>query len=121
MTKRLQDAFKTSWKTKNCYAGDVLKMASRYVLKTSSRRLEDQQVFAGFMEGNVIWDSTRFNFGAFIVQHFHMFNCPEGFDIANYADDSTPCNADKNIGFVVNNSEYSSSIYFKWLSDNYKK
>ena len=28
-----------SWKTKNCYAEDVL--------KTSSRRLEDQQMFAG--------------------------------------------------------------------------
>ena len=35
MTRRLQDVFKTSWKTKNCYAGDVLKMASRYVLKTN--------------------------------------------------------------------------------------
>ena len=35
----LQDVFKTSWKTKNCYAEDML--------KTSSRRLENQQMFAG--------------------------------------------------------------------------
>ena len=31
----LRDIFKTSWKTKNCYAEDVL------------RRLQDQQMFAG--------------------------------------------------------------------------
>ena len=35
----LQDVFKTSWKTKNCYAEDELKM--------SSRCLENQQTFAG--------------------------------------------------------------------------
>ena len=34
-----QGVFKTCWKTKNCYAEEVL--------KTSSRRLEDQQMFAG--------------------------------------------------------------------------
>ena len=28
---------KTSWKTKNCYAEDVLKRSSRHVLKTSAR------------------------------------------------------------------------------------
>ena len=45
----------------------------------------------------------------------------EDFDIANYADDSTPYTADKNIEFVVNNLEHSSSILFKWLNDNYMK
>ena len=29
--KRLQDVFKTSWKTKNCYAEDVLKKSSIHV------------------------------------------------------------------------------------------
>ena len=43
------DVFKASWKTKNCYAEDVLKTSSRHVLKTSSRRLQDQQMFAGFI------------------------------------------------------------------------
>ena len=39
----LQDVFKTSWKTKNCSAEDVL--------KTSSGRLEGQQMFGG----NIFW------------------------------------------------------------------
>ena len=42
----------------------------------------------------------------------------EDFDMVNYADDSTPYNADKNIEFVVNNLEHLSSILFKWLNDN---
>ena len=46
-SRRLQGVLKTSWKTKNCYAEDVLKTFSRHVLKTSSRRLQDQQIFAG--------------------------------------------------------------------------
>ena len=50
-----------------------------------------------------------------------MFYFLEDFDIANYADDSTPYTADKNGEFVVNNLEHSSSILFKWLNDNYMK
>ena len=43
---------------------------------------------------------------------FNIFICGmyyflEDFDIANYADDSTPYNVDKNTEFVVNNLEYS--------------
>ena len=49
-SRRFQDVFKTPWKTKNCYAEDVLKTSSRHVLKTSSRRLEDQQMFAGNLQ-----------------------------------------------------------------------
>ena len=48
-----QDVFKTSWKTKNCYAEDMLKTSWRHVLKTSwrhiwktsSRRLGGKQNF----------------------------------------------------------------------------
>ena len=48
----LQDVFETfsrrpGRKAKNCYDEDVLKTSSRHVLKQSSRRLKDQQVFAG--------------------------------------------------------------------------
>ena len=50
-----------------------------------------------------------------------MFYFLEDFDIANYADDSTTYNADKNIEFVFNNLEQSSSILFKWLNGNYIK
>ena len=32
---------------KNCYAEDVLNTSSRHVLRASSRRLEDQQIFSG--------------------------------------------------------------------------
>ena len=45
-----RDDFKTSWMRKNYYAEDVLNTSSRYVLKTSSRRLEDQQMFAGNLQ-----------------------------------------------------------------------
>ena len=38
-----QDVLKTSWKTKNCYAENVLKTCLEEFLKTSSRRLGDKQ------------------------------------------------------------------------------
>ena len=49
-------------------------------------------------------------FSAFICDMFYFL---EDFDIANYGDDPTPYNADKNIEFIVNNLEHSSSILFK--------
>ena len=57
---------------------------------------------------------------------FNIFICDmiyflEGFDIANYADDSTPYCAGKSAESVVNNSERSSTILFKWLNNNYMK
>ena len=39
----LQDFFKTSWKTKHCYAEDVLKTSWRHVLKTSWRHCGGKQ------------------------------------------------------------------------------
>ena len=51
----------------------------------------------------------------------YMFYFLEDYDIANYADDSIPYNADKNVESVVNNLEHSSSVLFKWLNDNYMK
>ena len=50
-----------------------------------------------------------------------MFYFLEDHDIANYADKSTPYNADKNPESVVNNLEHLSSILFKWLNNNYMK
>ena len=35
LPRRLQDVFKTSWKMKNCYGQDVLRLSSRHVLKRS--------------------------------------------------------------------------------------
>ena len=53
-------------------------------------------------------------FNAFICDMFYFL---EESDIANYADDYTPYNADKNVQFAVNNLEQS-SIISKWLNDN---
>ena len=50
-----------------------------------------------------------------------MFYFLEGFDIANYADDSTPYCAGKSAESVANNLEQSSTILFKWLNNNYMK
>ena len=57
----------------------------------------------------------------FNVFRFDMFYFLEDFDIASYADDSTPYNVDKIIEFIVNDLEQSLSILFTWLNDNYMK
>ena len=50
-----------------------------------------------------------------------MFYFLEEFDIANYADNSTPYCAGKSAQFDVNNLEQSSTIFFEWLNSNYMK
>ena len=57
-SRRLQNIFKTSWKTKDCYAEDVL--------KTSSRRVQDQKMFAGIYLGKK---------QLITVQIFQIFEC----------------------------------------------
>ena len=44
-----------------------------------------------------------------------------GFNIANYAVDSTPYCADKRAEFVVSHLEQSSTIFSEWLDNNYIK
>ena len=50
-----------------------------------------------------------------------MFYFLEDFDIASYADDSTPYCAAKSAEFVVNNLDQLSTILFEWLNNNYMK
>ena len=50
-----------------------------------------------------------------------MFYFLEDFDIANYADYSTPSCACKSAEFVVNNLEQLSKILIEWLNKNYMK
>ena len=50
-----------------------------------------------------------------------MFYFLEDFDIANYADDSTPYCPGKTAEFVVNNLEQSSTILIECLGNNYMK
>ena len=57
-------------------------------------------------------------FNIFICDMFYFL---EDFDVANYADDSTPYCAGKSAEFVVNNLEHFSTILFKWLNNNYMK
>ena len=57
-------------------------------------------------------------FNIFICDMFYFL---EEFDIANYADDTTPFCGGVNHDEVVNNLEMSSSILFKWLKDNQMK
>ena len=57
---------------------------------------------------------------------FNYFVCDllyflEDFDIANYADDSTPYWACKCVEFVVNNLEQLSSTLFEWPNNNFVK
>ena len=74
--RRLQDMYsrrlqrnnssssKISLKTKTCYAKDFLKTSSRHVLKTSSRRLQDQKCLL-----SLVFDGSFFN----IAQPFIRF------------------------------------------------
>ena len=57
----------------------------------------------------------------FNILIYDIFYFLEDFDIANYADNSTPYCAAKSAEFVVNHLEQSSTILFEWLSNNYMK
>ena len=71
-SRRLQGVLKTSWKMKNGNTEDVLKTCSRHVFKTSSRCLEDQQMFAGSVGPKFVFEKIKFK-----VLHYiqHDFIC----------------------------------------------
>ena len=50
-----------------------------------------------------------------------MFYFLEGFQVANYADDTTPFSDGKDNDCVIQNIEQSSSALFEWLKKNYMK
>ena len=100
---------------------NALKLVNSYLTYRKQRvKINDKysswsEILFGVPQGSILGPLL---FNVFICDMFYFL---EDFDIANYADDSTPYNADKNIEFVVNNLEHSSSILFKWLNDNYMK
>ena len=57
-------------------------------------------------------------FNIFICDMFYFL---DEYDIANYADDSTPFSAKENHELVIKDLESSSSILFRWLEFNYMK
>ena len=57
-------------------------------------------------------------FDIFICDMFYFL---EDFDIANFADDSTPYCAGKSAKFIVNNLGQWSAILFEWINKNYMK
>ena len=57
-------------------------------------------------------------FNIFICDMFYFM---EDFEIANYADDSTPFSAKLNRKSVVEELQISSSVLFTWLRNNYMK
>ena len=73
------------------------------------------EILLGVPQGSILGPLL---FNIFICNMFYFL---EDFDIANYADDSTPYCAGKSAEFVVNNLEQSSAILFEWLNNNYMK
>ena len=57
-------------------------------------------------------------FNAFFSDFFYFL---EGADIATYADDNTPYNANLTQKPVILQVEETSSIFFKWFHNNYMK
>ena len=51
----------------------------------------------------------------------HMLYFLGDYEIANYADDTTPYSAQRNHQFVIEELEKSSAILFKWLGNNFMK
>ena len=74
----------------------------------------DQIVF-GVPQGSILGPLL---FNIFICDMFYFL---DDYNIANYADDSTPFSARETNEFVIQDLEESSSILFQWLKDNSMK
>ena len=73
------------------------------------------EILFGVPQGSILGPLL---FNIFICDMFYFM---EDFEIANYADDSTPFSAKLNHKSVVEELEISSSVLFTWLRNNYMK
>ena len=84
-------------------------------VKINDRYSSWSEMLFGVPQGSIVGPLL---FSIFMCNMFYFL---EDFDIANYADDSTPYCAGKSAEFVVKNLEQSSAILFEWRSNNYMK
>ena len=100
---------------------NALKLVNSYLsnrkqrVKINNKYSSWSEILFGVPQGSILGPLL---FNIFICDMFYFL---EDYDIANYADDSTPYNVDKNVESVVNNLEHLSPILFKWLNNNYMK
>ena len=107
----------------NAYGFDekALKLIHSYLSNRKQRvKINDsfsswREILYGVPQGSILGPLL---FNIFICDMFYFM---ENFEIANYADDSTPFSAKSNHKLVLDELETSSSILFKWLRRNYMK
>ena len=74
-----------------------------------------REILYGVPQGSILGPLL---FNIFICDMFYFL---DNYELANYADDSTPYSAKRNHKLVTGELEISSSILFKWLRTNYMK